>query len=69
MPSVYMYLSTKVVVCTCAVRVMHMYLDSLKLAEDGLVLGIVTREITQHPSSTRHRGNVIGAQQQDQLPQ
>ena len=48
---------------------MYIYLHSVQLAEDGLVLGIVACEIAQHPDSARYRGNVVGGQNTDQLTQ
>ena len=39
--------------------VRYVYLDSVELAEDGLVLGVVTGEITQDTSSAGDSSDII----------
>ena len=39
--------------------VRYMYLDSVELAEDGLVLGVVAGEITQDTSSAGDSSDII----------
>ena len=46
-----------------------MYLDSLELADDGLVLGVVAGEVAENASRAGDSGHVAGAQEHYQLPQ